>query len=89
MTDTIVRFRIDEKMKHKAVHLFETMGLTMSEAARLFIYQSVAEQQLPFSIKAPNKMTQKAIKQAERGEGLHETSLEKLRKKWKAAACGK
>ncbi len=85
MTDAVIRFRIDEKTKNKAIHLFEKMGLTMSEAARLFIYQSVAEQRLPFSINIPNKTTREAIKQAEHEEELHETSLEQLKKDWKAA----
>lgn len=85
MTDTIIRFRIDEKTKNKAMHLFKKMGLTMSEASRLFIYQAVAEHRLPFSINIPNKITINAIKEAEHKEKLHETSLEQLKKDWESA----
>ncbi len=85
MTDTVIRFRIDERTKNKAAHLFKKMGLTLSEAGRLFIYQAVAEHRLPFSINIPKKDTDSAMKEAEQEEELHETSLEQLRKDWKSA----
>jgi len=40
MTDCVVRFRVDEHIKTKATKLFRHMGLTISEAMRLFLYQS-------------------------------------------------
>jgi DNA-damage-inducible protein J len=80
MTDCIVRSRIDPKMKEKAVKVFEHMGLTLSEAIRIFIYQSVAEHKIPFSINIPNPTTRAAM-QVEK-KHLKKTSLEQLKKDW-------
>lgn len=57
MADSVIRSRIDVDMKEKAAQLFGDMGLTMSDAIRLFLYQSVAEQRLPFSVNIPNAKT--------------------------------
>ena len=38
MTDCIVRSRIDPHIKAEAIKLFEGMGLTISDAIRLFLY---------------------------------------------------
>ena len=82
MTDCIVRSRIDPQIKLKATQVFEHMGLTLSEAIRLFLYQSVAEKGIPFSINIPNATTKAALHAARQGEDLEKTSLEQLRKDW-------
>lgn len=46
------------------------MGLSMSDAIRLFLNQSVARKGLPFEIKAPNEETIRAMEAAVKGEGL-------------------
>jgi len=85
MTDCTVRSRIDPRVKNKAVALFDTMGLTLSEAIRLFLYQSVAEKRIPFSINVPNAKTRATLKRANQGKQLEKTSLEQLSKDWDAA----
>lgn len=82
MTDCIVRSRIDPKMKAKAVKVFDHMGLTLSEAIRIFIYQSVAEHKIPFSINIPNQTTRAAMEDATNRKHLKKTSLEQLKKDW-------
>jgi DNA-damage-inducible protein J len=82
MTDCIVRSRIDPKMKQKAVKMFEHMGLTLSEAIRIFIYQSVAEHKIPFSINIPNATTRAAMQEVEEKKHLKKTSLKQLKKDW-------
>jgi DNA-damage-inducible protein J len=51
MTDTVIRSRIEASLKIEAQTLFDGMGLSMSEAIRLFLYQAVAEKGLPFPVK--------------------------------------
>jgi DNA-damage-inducible protein J len=51
MPDTMIRSRIDASLKIEAQSLLEGMGLSMSEAIRLFLHQVVAEKGLPFPVK--------------------------------------
>ncbi|OGT41330.1 MAG: hypothetical protein A3F42_00335 [Gammaproteobacteria bacterium RIFCSPHIGHO2_12_FULL_37_34] len=85
MTDCIIRSRIDPKMKEKAVKVFDHMGLTLSEAVRIFIYQSVAEHKIPFSINIPNPITRTAIQEVKERKHLKKTSLGQLKKDWDKA----
>ena len=88
MTDSIVRSRIDPDVKLKASQICQQLGLTLSEAIRLFLYQTVAEKQIPFVIKVPNNKTRQALAMAESGTELAETSLKQLAQAWDSA-CGK
>ncbi len=88
MTDCIIRSRIDEHVKIEATALLESIGLTMSEAIRLFLYQTVAEKRIPFSINIPNASTRMVLEEANRGKNLEATSLEQLAKDWDKE-CGK
>ena len=51
MTDTVIRSRIEASIKIEAQMLFDGMGLSMSEAIRLFLHQVVAEKGLPFPVR--------------------------------------
>ena len=86
MSESVVRSRIDPAIKTEATRLLNSMGLTMSDAIRLFLHQIITEQALPFSVKAPNAKTIAAMAAADRGEG-EETSLEELAHDWDLAAC--
>ena len=58
---------LDPKLKKEAVELFHSMGLDLSTAITLFLYQSVRERKLPFELyEVPNKKTIKTIKKAEK-----------------------
>ena len=64
----IVRARLEPKLKRKAEKIFEIVGLTESEAVRLFYKNVVLSRGLPFSLTIPNKETKLAIEDARRGE---------------------
>ena len=51
MSDTVIRSRIDASVKIEAQTLLSGLGLSMSEAIRLFLHQVVAEKGLPFPVK--------------------------------------
>ncbi len=70
MESTVIRSRIDPALKAEAARLFKSMGLSMSDAIRLFLNQSVARNGLPFEVKAPNEETIRALEAAVKGEGL-------------------
>ena len=86
MSNTVIRTRIDTRIKQKANKLFEKMGLTMSGALRLFLYQSVAENGLPFRINIPNAVTAATLREIKtQPKHLEKTSLAKLEKDWNDA----
>ena len=51
MSETVIRSRIDSSIKQEAQALLERLGLTMSDAIRLFLHQVVIEKGLPFQVK--------------------------------------
>lgn len=61
---TMVHVRVDEHIKTQATETLAAMGLTVSDAIRVFLTRVVAEQQLPFALKAPNADTRAAMKEA-------------------------
>jgi DNA-damage-inducible protein J len=82
MTDCVIRSRVDPRIKAKARKLFDHMGLTLSDAIRLFLYQSVAEKCIPFSIRIPNATTHVALQETTHLKNLEKTSLKQLQKDW-------
>ncbi|MGI8568565.1 MAG: type II toxin-antitoxin system RelB/DinJ family antitoxin [Methylocella sp.] len=69
-TDTTVRARIDKRVKAEAAHVLEDMGLSVSDAIRMMLIRVAAEKALPFEVKAPNAVTARTLRKADRGEDL-------------------
>jgi DNA-damage-inducible protein J len=88
MTDCVVRSRINQQIKIKAAKLFDHMGLTLSDAIRIFLYQSVAEKRIPFSINVPSAATRVALHETLHLKNLEKTSLKQLQEDW-GNVCGK
>jgi DNA-damage-inducible protein J len=66
MTSTaMLHVRVDEETKQQATETLATLGLSVSDAVRLFLKRVVIEQGLPISLKAPNAETRKALEEAE------------------------
>ena len=65
---TVVRARIDEKIKDDATAVLASIGLTVSDAFRLMMMRIAAEKRLPFEPLVPNAETIEAIKAARRGD---------------------
>lgn len=65
---TVVRARIDEKVKEEATAVLGAIGLTASDAFRLMMVRIAAEKRLPFDPLVPNDETIEAMKAARRGE---------------------
>jgi DNA-damage-inducible protein J len=71
----MIRARVEPGLKHKAETLFDTLGLTPTEAITLFYTQVTLQRGLPFEVKIPNKATQTAMREAQEGRNL---------KRWKS-----
>ena len=48
--DALLQVRLSPELKQSAEDVFESLGLTTSEAVRLFLTKSVHEQRLPFEL---------------------------------------
>jgi len=61
----LVRARVDELTKHQAEDVLSSIGLTMSEAIRLFTKQIAVRQEFPLELKVPNQVTRMALQESE------------------------
>ncbi len=68
-SDTVVRARIDGRVKERAAKVLADMGLSVSDAIRLLLVRVAAEKALPFEIKVPNAETRAAMAELDRGAG--------------------
>lgn len=64
-TTTMVHVRVNEQIKAQATETLAAMGLTVSDAVRVFLMRVVADKQMPFAIKAPNAETRAAMAEAD------------------------
>lgn len=66
--NTVVRARIDERIKEEATAVLAAMGLTVSDAFRILLTRVAREKALPFEPLVPNAETIEAMKEARRGK---------------------
>lgn len=64
-TTTMVHVRVDEQIKAQATETLASMGLSVSDAVRVFLMRVVADKQMPFMLKAPNAETRAAMAEAD------------------------
>lgn len=62
---TMVHVRVDEQVKAQATDTLAAMGLSVSDAVRVFLMRVIAEKQLPFVLKVPNTETLNAMTEAD------------------------
>ena len=75
---TVVRARIDEKVKDDATAVLASIGLTVSDAFRLMMVRIAAEKRLPFDPLVPNAETIEAMEAARRDDLVEVGSPEDL-----------
>jgi DNA-damage-inducible protein J len=66
--NSVVRARIDARIKKEAEAVLASIGLTVSDAFRLMMVRIAKERALPFQPLVPNDETIEAMKAARRGE---------------------
>ena len=83
---TMVHVRLDDRMKERASDALERMGLTLSEAVRMFLSRVVADQAIPFPVKVPNATTIAAMEEARRMGPARLESMEGLERELSSEA---
>ncbi len=76
--NSVVRARIDARLKDEAAAVLAAMGLTVSDAFRLMMVRIAKDKALPFEPLVPNAETIEAIKAARRGELVSVSSTDEL-----------
>lgn len=71
MANVIIQSRVKPELKQQAETIFEAMGLSMGDAIRIFLQQSVNVGGLPFqpTSKRPAPETTIALEELESGKG--------------------
>ncbi len=67
---TTFTFRVSPEVKKQSAELYESLGITLSDAINLFLHQSLVEGGLPFEVKRDKIKQGKAKTQVEIKRGL-------------------
>ena len=67
----MLHVRVDETVKAQAAETLAAMGLSLSDAVRVFLTRIAAEKELPFTLRMPNAETRAAMKEAEEIAATH------------------
>ena len=79
----VVHARIDPSVKEEAESVFTRLGLTPTEAVRLFYTQVSLNQGIPFPLHIPNETTAKVLQDSRKGIGVKKhDSLNSLFDSW-------
>jgi len=66
MKTAVLHTRMTPRLKDSAESVFERIGLSSSDAIRIFFTQVVLHKGLPFNVSIPNKKTAEALKKSDR-----------------------
>ena len=61
---SMLHIRVDDDIKEQATAALTTMGLSVSDAVRLFLRRVVVDQACPLELKVPNAQTQAAMEES-------------------------
>jgi len=65
-----VRARVEAELKEETELIFDQLGISTTEAIRIFFKQVQLQKGLPFDMKVPNEVTQKALHEARTRKNL-------------------
>jgi DNA-damage-inducible protein J len=63
--NSMIHVRLNEKTKMRAAKALARMGMTVSDAVRIFLTRVGADNGMPFEIKVPNATTRRAMAEVE------------------------
>ena len=61
---SMLHIRVDDHTKAQAQEALASMGLSLSDAVRLFLHRVVTDQAFPLELKVPNAETREAMAEA-------------------------
>ena len=68
MKTAVVHARIEPQIKDKAEGILQNLGITPTEAIRIFYRQISLRGGLPFAVEIPNECTAKTLGKSRKGE---------------------
>lgn len=68
---SVLHIRVDEETKAGASVALDALGLSLSDAVRLFLHRVATDRALPFELRVPNAETRAALEEAETIARLH------------------
>ena len=78
-----VHSRINPDIKERAEAILHQLGLSPTEAIRMFYAQIALRNALPFEVQIPNSVTQSAMKDSRQGHNLRKhASVDELFASW-------
>ena len=72
MKTSVIHTRIDAELKAGAEDILKKVGLSSSEAVRLFYRQIELTQGIPFDIRIPNELTTKTLESSDHGKDVYQ-----------------
>ena len=78
-----IQARIEPALKEAAEDIFKKLGLSSTDAIRLFYKQVELRDGLPFPVEVPNRKTLAAMRELERGGGRRFRTTRELFADWK------
>ena len=84
MSKVIVQSRVPQELKNEAESVLSAMGLTLAEAIRLFLNQTVADHKLPFvpKLRQPKSEFKDALRELYEGRAERFDNVDKLFTSW-------
>jgi len=79
VANALVTTRVSSEVKKEASKVLETVGLTISDAVRIFLTTVAREHTLSFNEIIPNKLTLEAINDARAGKLYSTDTIEEFR----------
>jgi DNA-damage-inducible protein J len=80
----VIHARIDPSTKSLAERILHRLGVSPTEAIRMFYRQIALRRGLPFPVEIPNALTRVTLAKSREGHDVEQVdSLEKLAESWK------
>ena len=85
MKTAVIHARINPDTKNKAETVLRRLGITPTEAIRIFYAQIALQNGLPFNVKIPNDLTVATLAKSYRSEDVEEfDSLDEMFGSWES-----
>ena len=80
----VIHARIEPETKSLAERILHKLGVSPTEAIRMFYRQIALRRGLPFSVEVPNALTRATLEKSRKGEDVEEhDSLDSMFESWK------
>ena len=83
MKSAVIHARIEPQIKRQAERVLHELGLSPTEAIRIFYHLITLRRGLPFAVVVPNECTAATLEKSRRGEDVQEfESLDAMFQSW-------